>query len=123
MRVIRSYPSCTWRPRPGCGWAGASSVVDTPPCAATRQCRVSASWGSRPRAAEKIELVRAQGTAVYLLGAPGGQAAVLAASAGIETDPWASLGNSLDRAGDELLAATEEYEQAVELIWEASTGQ
>jgi len=72
---------------------------------------------------EEIELVRAQGTAVYLLGAPGGQAAVLAARAAIETDPWASLGNGLDRAGNELLAATEEYEHAVELIWEASTGQ
>jgi hypothetical protein len=71
---------------------------------------------------EEIELARAQGIAVYLLGAPGGQAAVLAAKAAIETDPWASLGNSLDRAGNELLAATEEYEHAVELIWTATLG-
>ncbi|HTB51116.1 MAG TPA: TIR domain-containing protein [Solirubrobacteraceae bacterium] len=72
---------------------------------------------------EEIELARAQGIPVYLLGAPGGQAAVLAAKAANETNPWTSLGNGLDRASNELLAGTEEYERAVELIWEASTGR
>lgn len=66
---------------------------------------------------EEIQLARERGIAVYLLGAPGGQAALLAARAASETEPWGSLGNALDAAGNELLAGTEEYEHAVELIW------
>ncbi len=72
---------------------------------------------------EEIELTRAHGTPVYLLGAPGGQAALRAERAGTEVEPWSSLGNDLTAAGNELLADTDEYEHAIELIWEATSRQ
>ena len=66
---------------------------------------------------EEIQLARDQGLAVYLLGAPGGQAALLAMRAAAETQPWARLGNGLGLVGNELLMSTDEYEHATKLIW------
>ncbi len=71
---------------------------------------------------EEIALARAHGLPVYLLGAPGGQAAVLAAQAAGETPAWGMLGNRLGAAGNELLASTEDYEHAARLIWRAAGG-
>jgi hypothetical protein len=71
---------------------------------------------------EEIQLARVQDLPVYLLGAPGGQANLLAARAARERDPWASLGNDLDAADNELLMSTDDYERAVRMIWTATIG-
>jgi hypothetical protein len=70
---------------------------------------------------EEIRLARTQGLPVYLLGAPGGHATVLAARAAGQAVPWTMLGNALDSAGNELLMSTDEYEQAARIIWTATS--
>jgi hypothetical protein len=71
---------------------------------------------------EEIRLARVHSVPTYVLGAPGGQAALLAARARSETTPWASLGNRLDADSNHLLMYTEDYEQATRLIWTATIG-
>jgi hypothetical protein len=70
---------------------------------------------------EEIALARAQGLPVYLFGAPGGQATILATRAGSEFHPWATLGNGLEAKMNELLLSSEDYERATRMIWDAST--
>jgi hypothetical protein len=72
---------------------------------------------------EEIALARAYGLPVYLLGAPGGQTALLAARAAEETPPWSRLGNRLDTPANEMLSTSEDYEHAARLIWNATTGR
>jgi hypothetical protein len=84
--------------------------------------RTDESEAHTPGINEEIRLARMQDLPVYLLGAPGGQAALLAANAASEADPWATLGNGLDVPGNELLMSTDDYEQATRLIWSATIG-
>jgi hypothetical protein len=71
-----------------------------------------------PGIEEEIRLARMAGLPVYLLGAPGGQAAQAAATAAEASDPWADLGNGLGVQGNEYLRETEEYGEAVRHIWD-----
>lgn len=84
--------------------------------------RTDESGAHAPGINEEIRLARMHGLPVYLLGAPGGQAALLAATAASEANPWETLGNGLDAAGNELLMSTDDYEQATRLIWSATIG-
>jgi SLOG cluster2/TIR domain len=64
---------------------------------------------------EEIKLARGAGLPVYIMGAAGGQASVLAADAG--ASGWGSLGNRLSPADNEFVATSDRYEDIAELIW------
>lgn len=81
--------------------------------------RTEESGTHRPGIEEEIRLARMAGMPVYLFGAPGGQAAAIAAREATGSPPWAGLGNRLDPDGNELLRETDAYEHAVRLIWAA----
>ncbi|MCU1678168.1 MAG: hypothetical protein JWM93_2926 [Frankiales bacterium] len=67
---------------------------------------------------EEIRLARIAGLPVYVLGGPGGQAAVAADAAASATVPWDSFGNGLRADGNAYLRETEEYEEALRRVWE-----
>jgi hypothetical protein len=69
---------------------------------------------------EEIRLARAAGLPVYLLGAPGGQAALIAAREAAASLPWSGLGNHLDADSNKLLRDTDAYEDAVRRIWDVT---
>jgi hypothetical protein len=71
----------------------------------------------QPGIEEEIRLARMADLPVYLLGAPGGQAALIASREAASETPWANLGNRLDAEGNALLRETDAYEEAVRLIW------
>jgi hypothetical protein len=71
----------------------------------------------QPGIDEEIRMARMHDIPVYLYGAPGGQAGLLASWAAREGNPWSSLGNALDAVANDLLAKTEDYEQAARMIW------
>ncbi len=68
---------------------------------------------------EEIRLARIADLPVYLLGAPGGQTARIAARAAGSTPPWSNLGNPLSAETNAWLRETDAYEQAARLIWAA----
>jgi hypothetical protein len=74
--------------------------------------------GSPSGIEEEVGLAREHGLPVYLLGAPGGQAARLAEAEAAKPVPWSGLGNHLGAAGNEMLRSTERYEAALRLIWD-----
>ena len=85
--------------------------------------RTSEGGTHNPGIDQEISLARDHDLPVYLLGAPGGQAALLAARAAAETPAWGMLGNDLAAAGNDLLLSTEDYEDAARLIWRAAGGR
>jgi hypothetical protein len=70
-----------------------------------------------PGIEEELRLAQMHGLPVYLLGAAGGQAALIAAREAAASVPWSALGNAFDGAGNEWLRQTEDYEAAARAIW------
>lgn len=70
---------------------------------------------------QEVRLARAARLPVFLLGAPGGQAAVIAASELRAATPWAGLGNPLPPEVNERLMQTDDFEEAARCIWDAVT--
>ena len=71
-----------------------------------------------PGIEEEIRLARIGHVPVYVLGAPGGQAALITAREAAASTPWSGLGNALDNAANAMLRETDAYEEAVRLIWQ-----
>jgi hypothetical protein len=69
---------------------------------------------------EEIGIARRHGVGVYLLGAPGGRAAMLASTFAADPQPWSRLGNAFDADANRFLQQTDAFEDAVRLIWEAT---
>lgn len=68
---------------------------------------------------EEVRLARAAHLAVFLLGAPGGQASVIADTERRAARPWAGLGNPMSSEANERLMQTDDFEAAVRSIWNA----
>jgi hypothetical protein len=64
---------------------------------------------------EEVRLARRGQLPVYLVGAPGGQTAVLVRDAA--ESGWADLGNPLIPSDNALLAESDQYEEIARLIW------
>jgi SLOG cluster3 family/TIR domain len=69
---------------------------------------------------EEIGIARRHGLPVYLLGAPGGQAARLASAFAADPQPWSRLGNALAPDENRFLQTTEAFEDAARMIWNAT---
>jgi hypothetical protein len=80
--------------------------------------RTEEGGAHRPGIEEEIRLARVQGLPVYLFGAAGGQAALIASREAAASVPWGDLGNAFEAAQNEWLRQTEEYEEATRAIWE-----
>jgi hypothetical protein len=65
---------------------------------------------------QEIDLARAAGSPAFLLGAPGGRGAELAAAARREKEPWGRLGNPLTAQQNERLFLSDDYERAARMI-------
>jgi hypothetical protein len=70
-----------------------------------------------PGTVEELALARAEEIPVFVLGATGGQAAVVAAEARAKQPPWSGLGSVLGDSEMELLADTDDYWSAADMIW------
>jgi hypothetical protein len=80
--------------------------------------RTTEGGSHQPGIEEEIRLARMAGLPVYLLGAPGGQAAVIATREAASGRPWSGLGNALDADANALLRETDAYEDAARLVWD-----
>jgi hypothetical protein len=76
--------------------------------------------GRQPGVEEEMLLARRRGIPVFLLGATGGQAAVLVEQARAQRPPFAELGNGLSEEDNEFLATTDDYARAADMIWTAT---
>jgi hypothetical protein len=76
----------------------------------------------QPGVEEEMLLARAHGIAAFLLGATGGQAAVMADQARTQDPPFSGLGNSLSSDANDFLTTTDDYSRAIEMIWTATVG-
>lgn len=70
-----------------------------------------------PGTVEELALARAEAIPVFVLGATGGQASVVAAEARAEQPPWSGLGSELGASDMEWLADTDDYWSAADKIW------
>jgi hypothetical protein len=70
-----------------------------------------------PGTVEELALARAEEIPVFVLGATGGQASVVAAEARAEQPPWSGLGSVLGANDMEWLADTDDYWSAADTIW------
>lgn len=77
--------------------------------------RTSEGGTHSPGVDEEMELARSAGYPIYLIGAPGGRAAELAAES--EATGWIGLSNRFDVKANRLLAKTDEYQEIAELLW------
>lgn len=68
-----------------------------------------------PGLVEETSLARYAGLPVFLLGAAGGQASVLAMDA--RASGWSDLGNGLTAAANEEIVTSEDYEGIARRIW------
>jgi hypothetical protein len=80
--------------------------------------RTTEGGSHQPGIEEEIRLARMAGLPVYVLGAPGGQAALIATREATSGRPWSGLGNALDANSNALLRETDAYEDAARLIWD-----
>lgn len=78
--------------------------------------RTSEMGGHAPGLTEETALARANGLPIFLLGAAGGQAAVLAMEA--RTSGWGLLNNGLTPDENDQLASSEDYEGIARSLWE-----
>jgi hypothetical protein len=72
-----------------------------------------------PGIEEEIRMARLNGLPVYLLGAAGGQAALIASRESAASVPFGNLGNALTSEQNDWLRETVEYEEAARVIWDA----
>ena len=79
--------------------------------------RTYAESGRPPGIEEEVQIARRQGVPVYVLGAAGGEAALVAERLRQQNPPFADLGNQLSSAENEFLATTDDYTAAAQLIW------
>ncbi|WP_349269281.1 hypothetical protein MPNTM1_04902 [Mycolicibacterium parafortuitum] len=77
--------------------------------------RTSEMGQHSPGLNEETSLARAAGLPLFALGAPGGQASLLAGDA--RASGWATLGNRLSDAENEEIATSEDYEEIARKIW------
>jgi len=68
-----------------------------------------------PGVDEEVKFARASAYPVYLIGAPGGRAAELAAE--YQATGWGELANRLDDAANSFLATAEDYQEIADLLW------
>lgn len=78
--------------------------------------RTAEGGAHEPGIDQELALARAAGSPAYLLGAPGGRTAELAAEARRAPQPWDSLANGLTPERNEELFQTDDYEGAARLI-------
>lgn len=76
----------------------------------------------QPGVEEEMLLARARGIPVFLFGATGGQAALMAAEARAHVPSFANLGNSLSVEDNEFVTTTDDYTTATEMVWNAAIG-
>lgn len=124
-QIAELEPHARVIPVPGAGTKDASltamrrRMVDEGGAAAVLAIggRTTEGGSHQPGIEEEIRLARMAGLPVYLLGAPGGQAAVIAAREATSGRPWSGMGNALDADANALLRETDAYEEAARLVW------
>lgn len=79
-----------------------------------------ADRGGLPGVEEEMLLARAEEIPVFLFGATGGQAAVLAADARAHEAPYSALGNRLAEDENDFITTTDDYTAAIELVWNST---
>lgn len=74
----------------------------------------------QPGVEEEMLLARRRGIPVFILGATGGQAAVLVNQESDQDSRFAVLGNVLSEEENDFLATTDDYMRATDIIWTAT---
>lgn len=74
----------------------------------------------RPGVEEEMLLAQGRGIPIFILGATGGEAAILVDQAREQDPPFAVLGNGLSPDENEFLATTDDYSRAADIIWTAT---
>lgn len=79
--------------------------------------RTTEGGSHNPGVMEELDLARANGLPLFVVGGPGGQSAVIAEQQRSNAHPWEALGNGMTVDDNEFIGSTDDYVGVADRLW------